>query len=56
MTISSRMIPTDPSVSEEEDQDLAELIEATIELAVVTFSYPITVLTHLGEVGSPVSR
>ena len=41
--------PTNLTIVDEDDQAFAELIAATIELAILTFSYPLTVLTHLEE-------
>jgi len=43
------MVPIDPSIFEEDGQTLAELLEVTIELAQMTFAYPLSVLTHRGE-------
>ena len=49
MTTSHPMIPTDPSIFEEDSQALAELLVVIIELAQMTFAYPLSVLTHRGE-------
>jgi hypothetical protein len=48
MTICDGMTPTDSRVSEDL-QDVAELIEGTIALAIGIFSFPLTVMTHLGD-------
>ena len=51
MTICDGMTPTDPRVSED-PQDIAELIEGTISLAISIFSFPLVVMTHLGDPAS----
>jgi hypothetical protein len=46
MTRCDATTPTDPRSSEDQ-QDLAELIEGMIELAISIFSFPFDELTHL---------
>jgi hypothetical protein len=46
MTICDGSAPIDRWISE--DQDLVELIEGTMKLAIIIFSFPRVVMTHLG--------
>jgi hypothetical protein len=48
MTMCEATTPTDPRISEDQ-QDLAELIEGTIELAISIFSFSFDAMTHLDE-------
>jgi hypothetical protein len=53
MTVLHAMTQADRSFVEDDDQTLTELIEATIELARMTFAYPLSFITHLQDEFAP---